>query len=58
MTNPLVKLVKTSIRLADGRELIYYDEREGVDRTQPDAPATWARPAPPARSPTRCWRSG
>jgi UDPglucose--hexose-1-phosphate uridylyltransferase len=36
VTNPLVKLVKTSIRLADGRELIYYDEREGVDRTQPD----------------------
>jgi UDPglucose--hexose-1-phosphate uridylyltransferase len=31
-----VKLVRTSIRLADGRELIYFDEHEGVDRTDPD----------------------
>src|SRR4029453_2501297 len=31
-----VKLVKTSIRLADGRELIYFDEREGIDRHHPD----------------------
>ena len=30
------KLVKTSIRLADGRELIYFDEREGIDRRTPD----------------------
>ena len=30
------KLVKTSIRLADGRELIYFDEREGIDRSDPD----------------------
>ena len=30
------KLVKTSIRLADGRELLYYDEREGIDRRVPD----------------------
>jgi UDPglucose--hexose-1-phosphate uridylyltransferase len=31
-----MKLVKTSIRLADGRELLYYDEREGIDRTVAD----------------------
>jgi UDPglucose--hexose-1-phosphate uridylyltransferase len=31
-----VKLVKTPIRLADGRELLYYDEREGADRQVPD----------------------
>jgi UDPglucose--hexose-1-phosphate uridylyltransferase len=30
------KLAKTSIRLADGRELLYYDEREGIDRRVPD----------------------
>jgi UDPglucose--hexose-1-phosphate uridylyltransferase len=31
-----VKLIKTSIRLADGRELLYYDEHQGVDRRVPD----------------------
>jgi UDPglucose--hexose-1-phosphate uridylyltransferase len=31
-----VKLARTSIRLADGRELIYFDEREGIDRNDPD----------------------
>ena len=31
-----MKLAKTSIRLADGRELIYFDEREGIDRHVPD----------------------
>jgi UDPglucose--hexose-1-phosphate uridylyltransferase len=39
-----VKLVRTSIRLADGRELIYFDEHEGIDRGDPDtrelSPAT------------------
>ena len=39
-----MKLVKTAIRLADGRELLYFDEREGLDRSAPDtrdlAPAT------------------
>ncbi|HEV2894026.1 MAG TPA: galactose-1-phosphate uridylyltransferase, partial [Actinomycetota bacterium] len=29
-------MARTSIRLADGRELIYFDEREGVDRHDPD----------------------
>jgi len=38
-----VKLVKTPIRLADGRELLYYDEHEGVDRQVADA-----RDLPPA----------
>ena len=32
----VVKRAKTSIRLADGRELIYFDEREGIDRRDPD----------------------
>lgn len=27
---------RTHVRLADGRELIYFDRREGVDRTAPD----------------------
>ena len=27
-----MKLVKTSTRLADGRQLLYFDEREGIDR--------------------------
>jgi UDPglucose--hexose-1-phosphate uridylyltransferase len=31
-----VKLVRTSIRLADGRELIYFDEHEGIDRHDSD----------------------
>jgi UDPglucose--hexose-1-phosphate uridylyltransferase len=31
-----VKPVKTSIRLADGRELLYFDEREGIDRRARD----------------------
>jgi hypothetical protein len=31
-----VKLTRTSMRLADGRELIYFDEREGIDRGDPD----------------------
>jgi UDPglucose--hexose-1-phosphate uridylyltransferase len=31
-----VKLTRTSTRLADGRELIYFDEREGIDRHIPD----------------------
>jgi len=31
-----MKLVKTSIRLADGRELLYFDEREGIDRRARD----------------------
>jgi UDPglucose--hexose-1-phosphate uridylyltransferase len=31
-----VKLTRTSIRLADGRELLYFDEREGIDRQAPD----------------------
>jgi hypothetical protein len=54
----VVKLVKTSIRLADGRELLYFDEHQGVDRQVPDT-RDLARPAPPARSAaTRCWRSG
>ncbi|HSO51160.1 MAG TPA: galactose-1-phosphate uridylyltransferase, partial [Actinomycetes bacterium] len=29
-------MTRTSIRLADGRELIYFDEREGIDRQVPD----------------------
>ncbi|HYN17632.1 MAG TPA: galactose-1-phosphate uridylyltransferase, partial [Actinomycetes bacterium] len=29
-------MVKTSIRLADGRQLLYFDEREGIDRSAPD----------------------
>src|SRR4029453_2256115 len=33
---PVVKPARTSIRLADGRELIYFDEHEGIDRTDPD----------------------
>jgi UDPglucose--hexose-1-phosphate uridylyltransferase len=32
----VLKLVKTAIRLADGRELLYFDEREGLDRSAPD----------------------
>ena len=32
----VMKLVKTSIRLADGRELLYFDEREGIDRRARD----------------------
>ena len=31
-----MKLVKTSLRLADGRQLLYFDEREGIDRRAPD----------------------
>ena len=53
-----MKVVKTSIRLADGRELIYFDEREGIDRGDPDTRDLGAA-APPARSAaTRCARSG
>jgi len=29
-------VTKTAIRLADGRELFYFDEKQGVDRSQPD----------------------
>jgi UDPglucose--hexose-1-phosphate uridylyltransferase len=29
-------LTRTAIRLADGRELIYFDEKPGLDRSQPD----------------------
>jgi UDPglucose--hexose-1-phosphate uridylyltransferase len=29
-------LTRTAIRLADGRELIYFDEKPGIDRSQPD----------------------
>src|SRR5918911_786675 len=29
-------VTKTPIRLADGRELIYFDEKPGQDRSQPD----------------------
>jgi UDPglucose--hexose-1-phosphate uridylyltransferase len=33
----MLRMVKrTHVRLADGRELIYYDRREDVDRTAPD----------------------
>jgi UDPglucose--hexose-1-phosphate uridylyltransferase len=31
-----VRLAKTAIRLADGRELLYFDERDGIDRRAPD----------------------
>jgi UDPglucose--hexose-1-phosphate uridylyltransferase len=27
---------RTTIRLADGRELVYFDEKPGIDRSQPD----------------------
>jgi UDPglucose--hexose-1-phosphate uridylyltransferase len=29
-------VTRTTSRLADGRELIYFDEKPGVDRSQPD----------------------
>jgi UDPglucose--hexose-1-phosphate uridylyltransferase len=53
-----VTLVKTAIRLADGRELLYFDEREGIDRNVPDS-----RDLAPASTSSqircdRCGRSG
>jgi UDPglucose--hexose-1-phosphate uridylyltransferase len=41
-----VRSTRTSIRLADGRELLYYDERPGLDRSAADTrdlPATQTR---------------
>ncbi|HEV8652161.1 MAG TPA: galactose-1-phosphate uridylyltransferase [Actinomycetes bacterium] len=29
-------VTKTAIRLADGRELLYFDDKPGIDRSQPD----------------------
>jgi UDPglucose--hexose-1-phosphate uridylyltransferase len=32
----MAQVTRTAIRLADGRELLYYDEEPGIDRSRPD----------------------
>jgi len=32
----MARVTRTAIRLADGRELLYFDEKPGIDRSRPD----------------------
>jgi UDPglucose--hexose-1-phosphate uridylyltransferase len=36
MVEMAASVTRTAIRLADGRELFYFDEKPGIDRSQPD----------------------
>jgi UDPglucose--hexose-1-phosphate uridylyltransferase len=53
-----VNLTRTSIRLADGRELIYFDEREGIDRGDPDTRDLGVASTPARSAATPRARSG